>query len=98
MTSDRQLSGGRLRPEDVQRVRFSPTKLRVGYDQNEVDDFLDRVEHELRSRSQGSSSFRRLSESEVRAQRFTASRFREGYAQNQVDAFMERIADELRSE
>jgi DivIVA domain-containing protein len=35
-------------PEDVINVRFAPTKFRGGYDQNEVDDFLDEIVIELR--------------------------------------------------
>jgi DivIVA domain-containing protein len=31
-----------LTPEDVVNKRFQPTKFREGYDQDEVDDFLDR--------------------------------------------------------
>ena len=37
-----------LSPEDVVNKRFQPTKFREGYDQDEVDDFLDEVVNELR--------------------------------------------------
>ena len=37
-----------LTPEDVVNKRFNPTKFREGYDQDEVDDFLDEVVNELR--------------------------------------------------
>ena len=37
-----------LTPEDVVNKRFQPTKFREGYDQDEVDDFLDEVVTELR--------------------------------------------------
>lgn len=37
-----------LTPEDVVNKRFNPTKFREGYDQDEVDDFLDEVVVELR--------------------------------------------------
>lgn len=37
-----------LTPEDVINKRFSPTKLREGYDQDEVDDFLDEIVIEIR--------------------------------------------------
>jgi DivIVA domain-containing protein len=37
-----------LTPEDVVNKRFQPTKFREGYDQDEVDDFLDDVVNELR--------------------------------------------------
>jgi DivIVA domain-containing protein len=35
-------------PEDVVNKRFQATKFREGYDQDEVDDFLDEVVNELR--------------------------------------------------
>ncbi|GAA2070547.1 hypothetical protein GCM10009821_04670 [Aeromicrobium halocynthiae] len=38
----------RLRADDVRAVRFSPVRLREGYDMREVDLFLDDVEAELR--------------------------------------------------
>lgn len=37
-----------LTPEEVVNKRFSQTKFREGYDQDEVDDFLDEVVVELR--------------------------------------------------
>ncbi|PCN46616.1 cell division protein [Curtobacterium sp. 'Ferrero'] len=37
-----------MTPEDVVNKRFQPTKFREGYDQDEVDDFLDEVVVELR--------------------------------------------------
>lgn len=37
-----------LTPEDVVDKRFQATKFREGYDQDEVDDFLDEVVNELR--------------------------------------------------
>ena len=36
-----------LTPEDVSNKRFSPVRLREGYDMGEVDQFLDEVEAEL---------------------------------------------------
>lgn len=32
-----------LAPEDVVNKRFQPTRFREGYDQDEVDDFLDEI-------------------------------------------------------
>ena len=37
----------RLTPEDVSNKRFTPVRLREGYDMGEVDQFLDQVEAEL---------------------------------------------------
>src|SRR4051794_11319495 len=36
-----------LTPEDVQNKRFTTTRFRPGYDEDEVDAFLDEVEAEL---------------------------------------------------
>jgi len=36
-----------LTPEDVSNKRFTPVRLREGYDMGEVDQFLDEVEGEL---------------------------------------------------
>jgi DivIVA domain-containing protein len=41
-----------LTPEDVVNKRFQSTKFREGYDQDEVDDFLDEVVVELRRLTQ----------------------------------------------
>lgn len=56
-----------MTPEDVANKRFQTTKYRPGYDQDEVDDFLDEVVVELRHLSQAGDSLRqRLGEGESR--------------------------------
>lgn len=47
-----------LTPEDVVNKRFNPTKFREGYDQDEVDDFLDEVVVELRRLGQENEELR----------------------------------------
>lgn len=47
-----------LTPEDVVNKRFQPTKFREGYDQDEVDDFLDEVVVELRRLTQENEELR----------------------------------------
>src|ERR1700709_182391 len=47
-----------LTPEDVVRERLQPTKFREGYDQDEVDDFLDEVVVELRRLNQENEELR----------------------------------------
>jgi DivIVA domain-containing protein len=57
-----------LTPEDVVNKRFQPTKFREGYDQDEVDDFLDEVVVELRRLNQENEELRqRLIASDSRA-------------------------------
>ncbi|MFC0681588.1 DivIVA domain-containing protein [Lysobacter korlensis] len=56
-----------LTPEDVVNKRFQPTKFREGYDQDEVDDFLDEVVVELRRINAENEELRqRLAASEAR--------------------------------
>jgi len=56
-----------LTPEDVVNKRFQPTKFREGYDQDEVDDFLDEIVVELRRLNQDNEDLRqRLLASESR--------------------------------
>lgn len=56
-----------LTPEDVVNKRFQPTKFREGYDQDEVDDFLDEIVLELRRLNQENEDLRqRLLASESR--------------------------------
>ncbi len=47
-----------LTPEDVVNKRFQPTKFREGYDQDEVDDFLDEVVLEMRRITQENEDLR----------------------------------------
>jgi DivIVA domain-containing protein len=47
-----------LTPEDVVNKRFQATKFREGYDQDEVDDFLDEVVVELRRLTQENDELR----------------------------------------
>ncbi|NYE93977.1 DivIVA domain-containing protein [Psychromicrobium silvestre] len=48
-----------LTPEDVVNKRFQPTKFREGYDQDEVDDFLDEIVVELRRLTQENEDLRK---------------------------------------
>ncbi|TYC98566.1 DivIVA domain-containing protein [Arthrobacter echini] len=53
-----------LTPEDVVNKRFQPTKFREGYDQDEVDDFLDEIVVELRRLNQENEELRRAAGSD----------------------------------
>lgn len=56
-----------LTPDDVVNKRFNQTKFREGYDQDEVDDFLDEVVAELRRLTDENDELRRqLSQCEGR--------------------------------
>lgn len=63
-----------LTPEDVVNKRFQATKFREGYDQDEVDDFLDEVVVELRRLNQENDELRqRLAAAEARASESAAA-------------------------
>ena len=47
-----------LTPEDVSNKRFTPVRLREGYDMGEVDQFLDEVEAELSRLTQENNDLR----------------------------------------
>jgi DivIVA domain-containing protein len=54
----REVTSMALTPEDVVNKRFQATKFREGYDQDEVDDFLDEVVNELRRLSEENEEMR----------------------------------------
>ncbi|WP_444662998.1 DivIVA domain-containing protein [Cellulomonas sp. CW35] len=91
--SDGPGSGEPISAETVLHVRFITTKFTEGYDQSEVDDFLDRVIATLRAREAGEPG--ELGAEEVAGTTFSRTRFREGYAMDEVDDFLDRIATAL---
>ncbi len=98
----------RLTSEAVRLRRFTPVRIRAGYDMAEVDQLLDDVQAELersaRDRGRGCSrcetsdagtSSTRLTSETVQAKRFTPVRFREGYDMDEVDLFLDDVQVEL---
>jgi len=79
--------------EDVHRVRFTVSKFTDGYDQSEVDDFLDEVVATLRAREAGEPGT--LSAAQVHDVTFSHTKFRAGYAVAEVDDFLDRVARTL---
>ncbi len=62
-----------LTPEDVSNKRFTPVRLREGYDMGEVDQFLDEVEAELARLTQENEELRaKLSAAQSGAPSFDA--------------------------
>ncbi|MEU6247132.1 DivIVA domain-containing protein [Glycomyces sp. NPDC047010] len=78
--------------DEVRGVKFTAVQLAEGYDQDEVDAFLDRVVLALVEPASGPQ---RLSADDVRTSMFTSTRLREGYEVKEVDAFLDRIEAEL---
>ncbi|WP_214413415.1 DivIVA domain-containing protein [Sphaerisporangium fuscum] len=74
----------------VERVLFRPGRLGAGYNEDEVDVFLDRVVATLRG-----TTDHPLTADQVRNATFSTVLFRTGYAVAQVDAFLAEIADIL---
>jgi DivIVA domain-containing protein len=61
-----------LTPEDVVEKRFNPTRVREGYAQDEVDDFLDEVVAELRRLNGENSELRgQLNQCQARVSELT---------------------------
>ena len=84
-----------LTAADVLDAKFQGTKFRDGYDQSEVDDFLDRVVETLQARESGSPARHPVTAAEIRGVRFRATRWREGYDQQQVDELLTKVRDSL---
>jgi len=82
-----------LTPEDVVNKRFQPTKFREGYDQDEVDDFLDEVVVELRRLNQENEELRqRLVASESRISELQRSGGGEQQAAAAAPSYTEPVA------
>jgi DivIVA domain-containing protein len=71
--------------ERIKTVRFSTTRLSPGYDEEEVDAFLDKLVAALSQDGQ-------LDRSELREVRFSTTRMRPGYGMPDVNAFLEEVA------
>ena len=71
--------------ERIKTVTFSTTRLSPGYDEEEVDVFLDKLVAALSRNGQ-------LDRSELRDLRFSRTRMRPGYVSTDVDAFLEEVA------
>jgi DivIVA domain-containing protein len=71
----------------VRNVQFATSRLSPGYDEQEVDDFLDTTIAALRAGTARGSV--------VKKSAFATTRMRPGYRQAEVDAFLERLASEI---
>jgi DivIVA domain-containing protein len=79
-----------LSETDVLKKKFQITKFRRGYDQDNVDDFLDEVVTTLRG-----DAARPVTADDVRGTHFAPTRFREGYDPAEVDEFMDLVLETL---
>ena len=70
--------------ELIRAARFSTTRLQPGYDEEEVDKFLDKLIADL-----GDGG--RLDTAEVRDMKFSTTRLRPGYSEQAVDDFLDEV-------
>jgi DivIVA domain-containing protein len=85
-----------MRAEDVQAKRFSPVRFREGYDTDDVDAFLTRVQAAMTADDEGRAGATDVRPEDVVNARFTPTKFREGYHQDEVDDFLDEIVADLR--
>lgn len=83
-------ASGRELAEWVDRKIFSTTRLRPGYDEQEVDDFLDTIRDTFLGRRETP-----LTPDEVRGIRFARTRLRPGYVEEDVDTFLKQAGARL---
>ena len=74
-------------------ARFSTTRLRPGYDMEQVDAFLDAVRDTFLGVRHPP-----LTAEEIRAKQFVTTRLRPGYDEEEVDAFLEDVEARLRAQ
>ncbi|CAL9511570.1 Cell cycle protein GpsB [Nocardiopsis dassonvillei] len=86
----------RLTPQQVRDQQFATTRLTTGYNEQEVDEFLDRAEFTLEVLQQGRPDRATLSARDVERAQFSTTRARPGYDPAQVDRFLDLLAEELR--
>jgi DivIVA domain-containing protein len=83
----------RLTPEDVRNVAFSKPPIgKRGYNEDEVDAFLDRIEEALRDLTGNA-----LTAEDVRNVAFSKPPIgKRGYNEDEVDAFLDRLEEAIR--
>ena len=81
---------GAVLAEWVEARRFSDTRLRPGYDQQEVFAFLNAIRDSFLGMREPS-----LTPYEIRMKQFSTTRLRPGYDQGEVDAFLEEAESRL---
>jgi len=85
-----------LRGDDVLNTTFTQTQFRRGYDEREVDDFLDRAVVALRHHESGRPVAEApMSSRDVEGVRFTQTQLRRGYDEEEVDTLLADLAGTL---
>ena len=95
-----------LTSQDVLNKKFSATRFSEGYEQDEIDEFLDEITETLRAwekrTAAGASQSAdapsgMLTSQDVLNKKFSVGKFFEGYEQSEVDAFLDEIMRALRN-
>lgn len=76
-------ASGRQLADWVERKRFATTRLRFGYDEEEVDALLDKIRDTFLG-----TALVRVTRQELRSAHFTETHLRPGYTKQDVDAFL----------
>ncbi len=76
--------------DELRRARFRTTRVRAGYDEREVDDFLDAVVARLRSEEPAPALA-----ADVDGARFTTTSLRRGYDMVDVDDALQHVVETL---
>ena len=84
-----------LTARDVTNQSFTPMQFRHGYDERQVDDFLDQVVETLRYYEQGGRLGEQAPASPARPD-FTPATGRRGYDKREVDDFLDQVVETLR--
>ena len=85
-----------LRGDDVLNTTFTQTQFRRGYDEREVDDFLDRAGVAPRPHEAGPRVAEApMSSRDVEGVRFTQTQLRRGYDEEEVDTLLADLAGTL---
>ena len=75
---------------------FTPTQFHSGYDEREVDDFLDEMVKTLGHYEQGGQPGPRAPASPTHDHSFASTKFRRGYDEREVDEFFDHVIETLR--
>ena|SRR5450432_1261439 len=76
--------------EWVDRKQFSTTRLRSGYDEEDVDILLDKIRDTFLGKEPAP-----VTQQEVRSAHFTRTHLRPGYAEEEVDTFLADVGRRL---
>ncbi|WP_344098312.1 DivIVA domain-containing protein, partial [Nocardiopsis tropica] len=84
-----------LTPADIREKKFHTVRLRPGYNEEDVDALLDRIEATLVALEGGPRTGPLITADEVRNSRFRTTRLSPGYREDEVDDFLDVVVADL---